>query len=68
MNVIQAIASTIIFAVTSINTSADYTVDKGLIRVKNLQDIVITISKSPTDHVEEVCLALTMGQILRQSG
>jgi len=68
MRVTHAIVSSIIFAVTSFNVNADYTVDKGSIRLKSHQDVVITISKNPTEHVEEVCLALTMAQILRQSG
>jgi hypothetical protein len=68
MKVTHAIAISIIFAVTSFGVNADYTLDKGTIRVKSPQDIVITISKNPATHVEETCLALTMAQILRQSG
>lgn len=68
MKVIHVIVSSLICAITSFNVNADYTVDKGPIRVKSAQDVVITISKNPTEHVEEACLALTMAQILRQSG
>jgi hypothetical protein len=68
MRVTHAIVSSVIFAITSFNVNADYTVDKGAIRSGRAQDVVITISKNPTEHVEEVCLALTMAQILRKSG
>ena len=60
--------SAVILSIASFGVSADYTVDKGPIRLNRHQDVVITISKNPVEHVEETCLALTMGQILRQSG
>ena len=68
MRAFHIIVSTVILSIASFSVSADYTVDKGSIRLKRHQDIVITISKNPVEHIEEVCLALTMGQILRQSG
>ena len=68
MRAFYIIVSAVILSIASFSVSADYTVDKGSIRIKRHQDIVITISKNPVEHVEEVCLALTMGQILRQSG
>lgn len=68
MKVFYAILCSIIIAATTFNVNADYTVDKGSMRLKSHQDIVITISKNPAEHVEQACLALTMGQILRQSG
>jgi hypothetical protein len=60
--------SAAILSIASFSVSADYTIDKGSIRLNRHQDVVITISKNPVQHVEEACLALTMGQILRQSG
>jgi hypothetical protein len=57
----------IIFTVTSFSVSADYTVDKGPIRVKSPHDIVLTLSDDPAMNPEVACLALTMGQFLRSS-
>ncbi|TNF91423.1 MAG: hypothetical protein EP297_15960 [Gammaproteobacteria bacterium] len=67
MKLVQAIVSTIILVITSFNVSADYTVDKGPIRVRSPQDIVLTLSEDPTMKPEVACLALTMGQFIRDS-
>ena len=68
MRVSSAFISGIIFIITSFSVHADYTVDMGTTRSVSPQDVVITISKNPIENAEEVCLALTMAQILRQSG
>jgi len=67
MRAIQAVVSAIIFTVTAFNASADYTVEKGPIRVNSPQDIVLTLSQDPAMNPEVACLALTMGQFLRSS-
>ena len=67
MRVIQVIVSAIIFAVTSFNVSADYTVDKGPIRVKSPQDVVLILGEDPIMNPEVACLALTLGQFIRAS-
>jgi hypothetical protein len=67
MRKIYVIVSAVIFAGTVINANADYTVDKGPIRVKSPQDIVLTLSEDPTMKPEVACLVLTMGQFLRAS-
>lgn len=68
MKLVRALVSAFFFIGASLPAYADYTLDKGAIRSQRAQDIVITISKNPVEHVEEACLALTMAQILRQSG
>jgi hypothetical protein len=67
MRTIFVIVSAVIFAGTAINANADYTVDKGPIRVKSPQDIVLTLSEDPTMKPEVACLVLTLGQFLRAS-
>jgi hypothetical protein len=56
-----------ILAITSVSTSADYTIDTGKIRAKMAQDIVLTLSEDPSMKPEVACLVLTMGQFLRSS-
>jgi hypothetical protein len=68
MRALCVLVSAVTLCFASLSIYADYTVDKGSIRIDRHQDVVITISKNPVEHVEEACLALTMGQILRQSG
>jgi hypothetical protein len=67
MKATHAIASSILIAITSFSASADYTLDKGSIRVTSPQDIVLTLGVDPTLNPEVACLALTMGQFLRSS-
>jgi hypothetical protein len=67
MKATHAIASSILIAITSFSASADYTLDKGPIRVTSPQDIVLTLGVDPTLNPEVACLALTMGQFLRSS-
>jgi hypothetical protein len=67
MRKLLAIIIGLFLAFTSVTTIADYTIDKGPIRVKSPQDIVLTLSEDPTMKPEVACLALTMGQFLRSS-
>ncbi|TNG03553.1 MAG: hypothetical protein EP297_00290 [Gammaproteobacteria bacterium] len=67
MRLVQTIASAVVFTVTSLNASADYTIDKGPIRVNSPHDVVLTLSEDPAVNPEVACLALTMGQFLRTS-
>jgi hypothetical protein len=67
MRTIQPIIGALIIAITSISVSADYTVDKGPIRVNSPQDVVITLSEDPSMYPEVACLALTLGQFIRSS-
>ena len=68
MRAINSIATAVIVAITSLSVSADYTVDKGPIRVKSPQDILLTLSEDPAMNPEVACLVLTLGQFLRSSG
>ena len=68
MRALYILLTAVSLSIASFSVVADYTVDKGPIRLNGHQDVVITISKNPIQHVEETCLALTMGQILRQNG
>ena len=67
MNVFQLITSIVALSLASFSVSADYTVDKGNIRAKTPQDIVLTLGEDPVMNPEVACLALTMGQFLRSS-
>ena len=67
MRVTQTIVCSIIFAITSFNINADYTVDKGNTRANTPQDIVLTLGEDPVLNPEVACLALTLGQFLRSS-
>ena len=67
MRKLLAIIIGLFLAITSVTAIADYTVDKGPIRVKSPQDIVLTLSEDPTMKPEVACLVLTMGQFLRSS-
>jgi hypothetical protein len=67
MRKLLAIIIGLFLAFTSVTTIADYTIDKGPIRVKSPQDIVLTLSEDPTMKPEVACLVLTMGQFLRSS-
>jgi hypothetical protein len=67
MKAIFIAAGAIFFTAAVMSANADYTIDKGPIRVKSPQDIVITLSQDPTMKPEVACLALTLGQFLRAS-
>jgi len=67
MRKLLAIIIGLFLAITSVTAIADYTVDKGPIRVNSPQDIVLTLSEDPTMKPEVACLVLTMGQFLRSS-
>ena len=67
MRVIHVIVCSFIFAITSFNVNADYTVDKGNTRAKTPQDIVLTLGEDPMMNPEVACLALTLGQVLKSS-
>jgi len=67
MNGFKVILSIVTLSLASFTVSADYTVDKGNIRAKTPQDIVLTLSEDPVMNPEVACLTLTMGQFLRSS-
>lgn len=67
MKTLQAIVAATLLMMT-LSVYADYTIDKGAIRMKKAQDIVIVLSQHPADNVESTCLALTLGQFLRGAG
>jgi hypothetical protein len=50
------------------STNADFTIDKGAIRSEAPQDVVITLGQDPVMNPEVACLALTLGQFIRDSG
>jgi sulfur relay (sulfurtransferase) complex TusBCD TusD component (DsrE family) len=79
MNASLLLGSIATIAALSFPVSADWTADGGPITASTGQDIVVSISKTPayprpngrykvnTENLEEVCLALTMGRMLRSS-
>lgn len=67
MRTVQILVSAVILSIASLSVSADYTVDKGNIRTKTPQDIVLTLGEDPVMNPEVACLALTLGQFLRSS-
>ena len=67
MNALKVIIGIITLSLASFSVSADYTLDKGNIRAKTPQDIVLTLGEDPVMNPEVACLALTMGQFLRSS-
>ena len=67
MRVITTVVSAVAFIIATSSANADYTVDKGSIRVNTPQDIVLTLSEDPAKNPEVACLVLTLGQFLRNS-
>lgn len=70
MKTLQTIVTATLLMMT-FSVYADYTIDRGAIRTWKQQDVVITVSQDLTDTenleeaVEATCLALTLGQFLR---
>ncbi len=51
--------------IMSFSVYADYTIDRGAIHTRSAQDVVITLGQDPVANLEATCLALTLGQFLR---
>ena len=60
-------ACALLLSLITVSANADYTVNRGAIRTWRPQDVTITISQDPVEHTEQVCLALTLAQFLRDS-